>query len=94
MMLLATLVGIASVAFYLIKIGKDLNNAKLSDEAIRDIQKAYKLERQEDRATQEKLDGNNADPDSVASLFPDELQFTPSEGRDNEGLRQTSSSKD
>ena len=94
MVLLATLVGIASVAFYLIRVGGKLQNAKLSDEAIRDIQKAYKLERQEDRATQEKLDGNNTDPNSVASLFPDELHTFPSEGGDNEGLRQTTPAKD
>ena len=94
MLISLTILALGSVAFYLIRVGGRLRDAKLSDEAIRDIQKAYKLERQEDRATQEKLDGNNADPDSVASLFPDELHFTPSEGRDNEGLRQTSSSKD
>lgn len=94
MILLATLVGFASVAFYLIKMGGKLQNAELSDEAIRDIQKAYKLERQEDRATQEKLDGNNTDPNSVASIFPDELHHVTSEGRDNEGLRQTIPAKD
>lgn len=94
MVLLATLVGIASVAFYLIRVGEKLHGAKLSDEAIRDIQKAYKLERQEDRATQEKLDGNNTDPNSVASIFPDELHHVTSQGRDNEGLRQTTPAKD
>ena len=94
MLISLTILALVSVAFYLIRVGGRLRDAKLSDEAIRDIQKAYKLERQEDRATQEKLDGNNTDPNSVASIFPDELHHVTSEGRDNEGLRQTIPAKD
>lgn len=94
MMLLATLVGIASVGFYLIRVGGRLRDAKLSDEAIRDIQKVYKLEKQEDQAIRDRLDGNRVDSDSIASIFPDELHGIEEKRRGGEGIRQANSTKD
>ena len=94
MLIALTILSLVSVAFYLIRVGGRLRDAKLSDEAIRDIQKTYKLERREDEAIREKLDGNNVDPDSIASLFPNKLHGVEEKLRRDENIHKTSSSKD
>ena len=93
MVLLATLVGISAVAYWLINIGGKLRDAENSGETLDDIRKIYKLESKQDRLTQDKLDGNNVDDDSIASVFPDELHGLSKNGAD-ENLRSPKSSKD
>jgi hypothetical protein len=94
MLLSLTILSLVSVAFYLIRVGGRLRDAKLSDEAIRDIKKVYKLESQENRAVVGRLDGSSNDPDSIASLFPDELHPVSQQSGDSKGIRQTSTPKD
>jgi hypothetical protein len=94
MLISLTILSLVSVAFYLIRVGGKLQDAKLSDEAIRDIQKAYKLEKREDEAIREKLDGNNTDPNSIASLFPDELHGLEEKRRDNANIHPAPVTKD
>jgi len=89
MLLIAALVGIVSVAVYFIHIGGRLRESKLSDEAMSDIRKIYKLDSEEDKAIQARLAGSRADDDSVASVFPTELHIKEKRGV-AQNLRSTS----
>ena len=88
MLLVAALIGIVSVAVYFIHIGGRLRESKLSDEAMSDIRKIYKMDREQDTKTQERLAGNSTDIDSVASVFPTELHLKEKHGV-AENLRST-----
>ena len=94
MMIVTTLLVLVSVVGYFIHVGGKLKEAKLSDEAMRDIQKTYKMESAEDRALQKNLDGDSTDPHSIGSLFPDELRFFDKESRGSEDIHSPVTPKD
>ena len=94
MLLIATILALVSVAGYLISVGGRLKEAKISDEAFKDIQKVYKLEVKEDEATRERLDGGADSLDSISSIFPSKLRPVNKKSGVAKNLQSTAITKD
>jgi len=93
MLLIATLSVLISVAGYCVWMGGRLKEAKISDEAFKDIQEVYKLEVEEDEATRKRLDGRADSLDSISSIFPSKLRPVNKKSGVAENLQSTTITK-